>query len=329
MASSIVPLFNSGIGNTNQSLNQQVQAAAQPLHASSDGTTSTLTLGTVQFADFEIPEKIGTFGGKQLTAVHEFVGGLRQVQTFGPQPERISWSGYLMGGDPNTGAAARAQAIDTMRKQGSQVLFQWGQFRFQVVITQFHVEPQTDWVMPYNIECEVLQDLSPGAVLSSAVQGPDQVFQNLINDGQATSAATSLLQPQNVSTITNAINTISSVAQTWGGSLQSISGPDNQAATTALTASIDSLQPIAADPPNQLDATTAVTLISVMKNMVNMLQGFTGTPPKTISVINPNLFALAAVQFGDVTQWPTLAALNNLPVEPLQVGSFPNFILEK
>jgi len=325
---SIAPVTLSSTTNAQLSAQQQINAAAQPLHSTGDIAISKLVLGEVEFADFEIPEKIGIFGGKQITVVHEFVGGLRQVQALGAQPEKLSWSGIMTGGDPNTGAKARAALIDTMRVRGTLVNMQWGQYKFQVIISAFHVEPQTDWIIPYSIDCEIQQDLSNGALTQDAVPGTDATFQGLLNGSLNMNTILPNISTTNQPTFASALSGIQQVQQLWNGQVSGMSGANQQQGTSILTSGISALTPIS-QGETQFDAAQAKTLISQMQNMSNILQGFTGSPPKLTSVINPNLFELAAVQYGDVTQWPTLASLNNLPNQPLQTGAYPSFVLAK
>lgn len=327
---SIAPITASSTTNTQLSIQQQFAGQSQPLHQSGDTRISTLTIGGVEFADFEIPEKIGVFGGKQIVIVHEFVGGLRQLQALGAQPEKLSWSGIMMGGDPNVGAKARAAMFDSMRVSGQLVYLQWGQFKFQVIISAFHIEPQTDWMIPYNMECEIQQDLSQGALLPSSVPGTDASFQSLINSAlNVNSILPNIsIDAPNATVFSAAISNVQQVQQLWNGQVAAMSQASQYQASNLLTQSILSLVPIA-QGSIQFDAAAANSMIAQMQNMHNIMQGFTGNPPNLTSVINPNLFDIAAVQYGDVTQWPTLASLNNLPQQPLQSGVFPSFVLSK
>lgn len=325
---SIAPILSSSTTNTSLSIQQQFAGQSQPLHQSGDNKISILTLAGIEFADFEIPEKIGVFGGKQIVVVHEFVGGLRQLQALGAQPEKLSWSGIMMGGDPNVGAKARAAMFDSIRVSGQLVYLQWGQFKFQVIISAFHIEPQTDWMIPYNIECEIQQDLSQGSLVPVGVPGTDATFQSMLNSALNVNTILPNISSDapNSTVFAAAINNCQLVNQLWNGQIASMSQASQYQSVNYLISSIASLVPIE-QGSIQFDAAAAAAMISQMQNMLNILQGFTGNPPKLTSVLNPNLFELAAVEYGDVTQWPTLAALNNLPQQPLQSGVFPSFVL--
>ena len=113
---------------------------------------TTLTLGGVVFADFEIPDAIN-FGGEQSLIVHKLPGGNRVIDAMGPDDADIRWSGRFRG--PN--AEERALLLDFMRRAGQQVLLSWSLERFQVVIREFTAHFQQAYEIPYSIACTVVQ----------------------------------------------------------------------------------------------------------------------------------------------------------------------------
>lgn len=114
---------------------------------------TTLTLGGVAFADFEIPEKIEG-GGKQMLNVHKLVGGTRIVDAMGPDPDNLKWTGKFRG--PN--AVARCQTLDAMRGQGAQLELSWGGFTYTVVIESFTFSYERFYEIAYSIDLKVVVD---------------------------------------------------------------------------------------------------------------------------------------------------------------------------
>lgn len=57
---------------------------------------TTVNLGSVQFANFEIPSSI-SWGGSQRIAKHELVGGQRVLDAMGRSDRPLAWSGLFQG----------------------------------------------------------------------------------------------------------------------------------------------------------------------------------------------------------------------------------------
>lgn len=116
---------------------------------------TTLTLGTIIFANFEIPERIN-FGGNQSLSVKQLVGGKRIIDAMGRVDDDIAWSGLFFG----TTALYRAKYLDNMRIQGLPLLLTWSQFSYTVVIEEFKPSFDRTYQVPYSITLKVIQDLS-------------------------------------------------------------------------------------------------------------------------------------------------------------------------
>lgn len=119
-----------------------------------------VTLGPFTFSDTEVPEKI-PYGGQQILAVQKMIGGARQINTLGPDPRDIQWSGTMRGPD----RAERAAILMQMTKSGKVFALAWGSEYIDVVIRSFLPETQAFFVT-YNIVCCVV----PG---QSRSQTPD------------------------------------------------------------------------------------------------------------------------------------------------------------
>jgi hypothetical protein len=130
-----------------------------------------LTLGGITFDDFSTPrEMMG--GGQQAMVVHKLPGGLRVIDTLGPDEAEVTWEGQFFGDN----AYSTALALDAMRAAGQVVPLSWGgQFR-SVIVSRFEyrVRRLGTWVM-YWIVCTVYQNPSLG-VLGAATGGIDSLI---------------------------------------------------------------------------------------------------------------------------------------------------------
>jgi hypothetical protein len=112
-----------------------------------------LLLGPVGFAGFEVPETI-KYGGRQRIAVHDLPGGQRVVDTLGPVPSDIAWSGIFSGPD----ATGRARLIDQLRVQGQAVALSWDVFSYTVIVADFAADYHNAAWVPYRLTVSVVQD---------------------------------------------------------------------------------------------------------------------------------------------------------------------------
>lgn len=120
--------------------------------------TDILTLGGIAFDDFSTPNQM-MGGGRQAMVVHKLPGGMRVIDTLGPDEANVQWHGHFFGNDAYT----TALALDGMRAAGQVVPLIWGgQFR-SVIIEEFiyKVRRLPVWV-DYNISCMVYQNPSLG-----------------------------------------------------------------------------------------------------------------------------------------------------------------------
>lgn len=116
-------------------------------------TDFTLSLGDVDFTDFEVPDSIRAGGGQALD-IKKYGGGLRTIDSFGADDDPITWSGVFLDGT----AEQRCQQIDAMRKAGAAVALSFGSFSYQVVISKFTFDYQKFYQIAYSIELQVVAD---------------------------------------------------------------------------------------------------------------------------------------------------------------------------
>jgi len=113
-----------------------------------------LILGAVEFEGFEIPAQLKGLGGIQQVAVSNFVGSGKVVQALGPKPHPVSWSGTFL----YETAIQRARQVDYYRIQGDVIEVSWGDYLADVIVREFHYDPEGEFNVPYSITLEVITD---------------------------------------------------------------------------------------------------------------------------------------------------------------------------
>lgn len=282
------------------------------------GTPSTLQLDNIILdpAALEVPETIGTLGGLQVLAEHDFPGGVRTHQVFGAFPDQIQWRAYLTGPQ----ALDRAQALDLIRVTGREVQLTWGPKAFLGRVVRFDPTPHHKYLVRYYVLFKPRVDISQASPQSG------QVTAEGLLSGQ-TSALSALQAGVPFALMTALTEPTSSLLSTVAGSLAQASGivsaigPSNVALITAgAGALVSAATPYfnATNPQNSYMARAAA-------NRAQAISGVVAAPalatPRTIQVTNPNLPRLAAQYLGSANQWTTIAAANGLN-DPLPIGSF-------
>lgn len=128
--------------------------------------TMALILGGVIFNGFEIPEKV-PLGGKQAHKIHKLPGGVRIIDTKGPDDNEIKWKGRFR----SITAIPRAQSIDSLRRAGIEVPLIVLGMVYTVVITSFTFDILRPYEVDYDIELTVVSDDTQGLGLLGAIVG--------------------------------------------------------------------------------------------------------------------------------------------------------------
>jgi hypothetical protein len=158
------------------------------------GGAGTVTLGSVVFTTYEVPEFIA-WGGRQRTVKTVLPGGVVTMSLMGVEYPPLAWTGYFNG----AGARGRARAVYAMLNAGNQVSLSWGDRLYTVVVSDFTSKEQySNWI-PYSVACEVIRDetLSGGAASQSLL-------------GQLSQDVTSALglTPDNLAAVQTAISQV-------------------------------------------------------------------------------------------------------------------------
>ena len=203
---------------------------------------SVLSLGAVELAGFEVPERL-EFGGKQQIAVHRLIGGGRVIDTLGPDEGALQWSGVLSG----SFAADRAMLLNQMRVAGQVQSLTWNAFCYSVVISHLDFDYRNAWWIPYKIGCAVCEDQSQSGssfiasltdLIASDLAAAGSFLGTLDSASVNAAAATVNSSPQSMSAaqtqLTSVQNDILFQAQSAQAGLESPSVSEIVAATGAL-----------------------------------------------------------------------------------------------
>ena len=138
-------------------------------------TDFVMMLGDFAFQEFEVPAELSA-GGKQAVSTHKYPGGLRTVDTTGPDDDLITWSGTFLDGD----AEQRCQQLDGMRRAGVQLPLTWSSFGYIVVIASFTWKYRRFYQIDYSISLEVVQDQTQPLINEAG--DPESQMQSDIGD---------------------------------------------------------------------------------------------------------------------------------------------------
>ena len=213
----------------------------------------TLTLGSVTFADFEVPESI-RHGGEQALVVHKLPGGTRQVDAMGADHKDITWSGRFRGFNAET----RAKQLDAYRISGQEYTLTWSSFRYTVVVRSFEPDYQQPFEIPYAITC--LVELDQTAPPPATAPGLDDIINGQIG---------SLLGfPLTIQGITDGITAIQTTKAAIGN-LKTAS----QSGILSLAGAVVSTQTVATSSFNTINAALGNTLSANPLDMAANLSG--------------------------------------------------------
>ena len=309
-----------------------------------------LFIDDIELTRFELPETIHGLGVTQATAAHQLSGGRRVIQPMGPYPqERITWSGILGLSDgflPGVGTplaytdngADRAMKLQAKAKAGRLVTLTFNPWKFRGYVKSFIPKPGFAGFIPYDITFLPTEDISGGQGV--AVPLPAQVpslnaqFSTLLSKintyltipGLPSSLAV------NFNTVLIATNKIQSLIGQNGGVISAII---QAAMNTNLASMSQAVFQLGGYVSSTVPSSNAIGLVAgysqaaaaaidVMYNTqisINLANSTVKVLPKVLTIVNPNLFALASQYYGDSTLWYLISQANgNMP--PFATGTF-------
>lgn len=250
-----------------------VEAASRAMNpdvVSTVSRTAPISLGSIDFDSYDVPEKV-RFGAKQSLNVHKLIGGGRIVDANGTDPDPISWSGLFFGQD----AESRAQALQKMCDTAEVQTLAWGAYNFDVVVESVGFDYRSKFEIDYDITCIILN-------VGSATPSEPSLMQTTTGDLGAASAlatggvASGIASASSIMSALNAITAATAQAMSVVNTLRSVQGTIDLAFADA-DAIITGLGNIGTGSPfqtiNALD--DAATALANMANL-SSIQGFVG-----------------------------------------------------
>jgi hypothetical protein len=118
-------------------------------------------IGDLVAYGFALPQRLN-FGGAQRLGVHQLPGGIRVIDTMGPDEDDIHWQGWFYSDDGFDPVAA-AQSLDRKRRAGIPVTLAWDSFQYTVLIEHFKGEYEFPSRVGFELSCKVVQDDTAGS----------------------------------------------------------------------------------------------------------------------------------------------------------------------
>lgn len=293
------------------------------------------TLGGIVFRDMEVPDEL-PFGGDQMLVVHKLIGGGRVIDVMGRDDEPLAWSGRFFGAD----AEDRAKALDALRIAGKAIELRWSTFAYRVVIKRFVGTYLRVNNVPYQISCEIQEDLA-APTTSAAQVGVDQMIPS--DMASATALGNQIGDAPlsgKLSTLSSAVAAVNKFATATRTQINSILTPiaDAQATVSTLISSVTSTMtnvatlggiapftPLARAAANLTQQAAAVTqgpklyeLQSVLGRMSTNLNAI-GASGASVVMAGGDLYHAAAEAYGDPSGWTSIAKANGL-TDPVVAG---------
>jgi hypothetical protein len=285
----------------------------------------TLQLGDFTFSEYEIPERI-TMTTAIRAVVRKMVGGARNVNMMGYDPQPLEWSGMLLGEN----ALQRARTLKQMALAQKMLSLTFSEYSYSVVICEFVEDFQREYEIYYRIRLEVVAD--------NAAQGPNAApgIDDLIGadistaNGICSSIGNAGLT-SSMGTLTSAIGAVSSFAKATQSTLQTVLAPLAQVqaqVSTLIAAGENTLQSVSTvggllpNNPIAQQVSRLSAQVNTMTQQPQLLQlqgvlsrvstniGQIGSASKSITVVGGNLYDMAAKYYKDATGWVTLSRAN-------------------
>jgi hypothetical protein len=287
-----------------------------------------ITLGDFVFADTEVPAEI-PFGGDQMLAVKQLVGGARVIDALGPSPMPLEWSGLIRGEN----ALDRALYLDGLRKAGQPLDLTWDRLYYRVIVRQFRCPFQRFYQLPYTIVCEVIEDLTD-PVRSIAAPNVDSAIGDDVDGGQ--SIVDSLGIPAlsaSYTAVKGAITAVSTFASATQAQINAVLAPIaemREEVSTLIASATNTIQnvttvggilpnnPIAKQASRLSDQVIAVTQSEQLVRLDSVLGRIStnvssvNSSSKSLTTAGGDLYRIASEQYGDAMGWTNIAQANGI-----------------
>jgi len=254
----------------------------------------TLTLKTPQgkfvFTDAEVPESIA-FGGQQMLTTHKLVGGLRVVDTMGPDDMPLGWSGWFLGST----AGDRSRYLDYLRRSGPVCTLTWDSFNYSVTVQSFKAEYQKAYKIPYQIAFEVVQDNTKPVKSITPISPTDAINQDSSTLSTLAAAVGIPSLSSAVSSATSALSSVVGAAKPIASGLVSLGGGSGSGIAGAVSGAISSA----------LSATISSTVTGALNSAISAASG-------ALAAVQSQVSGLISTAESAVASIPSIGGLNPL-----------------
>jgi len=279
-----------------------------------------VNLGGILFSTEELPDKWNIGSSEQMLVVDDMPGGGRVIDDFGNSAHEVTWNGRLYG--PNIWP--RVQQIRLYQVNSAEIPLTWWNERYSVQIKSFdpgYMGGRNE----YTITLVVIQDLN-GALTVSQGQSIDQAVTQLQSQAivqqngvqQAEQFASTVpdqtgnqVYAQYLIDLWELLSDASPLSQNivqYGAEILTAA----QLAMNAVQTYQGSIAPTDSQYPN------TVGLLSSLQGIYSNVQA--GMVQKTVPFDGGDLFEVAALEYGDITQCFAIAAANSLVYPILPTG---------
>ena len=135
-----------------------------------------VTVGGIQLTIWQTPSEM-PMPTTQMLNKHVLVGGQRQIDAMGPDPQVLAWKGLSRGQFAGTNMAA----LKSLCNSGATVPLTWNAFFYTVIVASFTAVYKRPNEWEYDICCEVVTDSISGANTNAFV-----MLDSLVNFGIST-----------------------------------------------------------------------------------------------------------------------------------------------
>lgn len=296
-----------------------------------DLSATRVVLGTFEFVDFEVPERI-SLGAKQQIVVHKLVGGARVVDVLGVDYDAIRWSGIITGNE----SASRVLALEQIRDAGRPITFTLDDVAFEVVLSEFVPVYEFVYRRPYSLELTVIKRQDAPSLVDALTGSLDALVNGDIGKMLGLADIIDIKAVTDaVTAVQDAVAQVQDIANATVAAVQTIVRPI-VAAQQIVHGAIAQLESAARDittlgglvPGNpvaktvdnvlrQVDSVTRLPALYQMNNVLgrlnkNVQTGQIANGVRTITQAGGTLYQMASDLYGDASKWLGIAAANKM-----------------
>lgn len=272
-------------------------------------------------AQLEVPERVGSLGGQQLTHDHRFPGGVITHRSYGYFPGALKWRARFHG----SFASDRVDAVMRILVAGREIQVTYGERSWLGRLVEFNPTARHSFLYEYDIEVWPRVDISSGLPAPPNPVGLGYIvdlhllaIQNLVNDWNS-NVYWEAIAAAATGTMTDFTGVVTTSMLAAGGVVNSISLKNQQAIAAQSLSTLAVLSPLqtSADSTLASPASDAAARVSAITNLTAGASAVLAT----VQVVNPNLPLLATQYYQDPSHWTLIGDANGIS-DPMPTGSF-------